>query len=307
MKHQARLNAIYRRIEDSIVRESWREARQGLRELARLLVDATIASDNEQVALIDELVAQVFSDISLDDDFQSELTLNSVGWSADGLREVSQLARKRRPPMTSAQRALVLQDAETRILALLGEGNGGPRSNREIADRLELNVATVARTLGTLRTKGKVRSWPEGRFMMNELASSATAGLSMRVSNARALNQGAALSLDDAKDSAPRNPAPPQAPHSAVRMESRQQSAVVNDEFFRMKDIKTSLFRDGKLKKMIEIMTPQGIGALLEANVGGSASGSHVISNEGRPISVITTNPAPDLGGEFVKHHQLSA
>ncbi len=157
MANQSRLKAIYQRIEDGIERESWQEARSGLRELARILVDATIVADNEFVAQIDELVAQIFLDVSLDDAFEAELSLNSIGWSADGLRDVSQLARKRRPPMTSEQRAATLKDAEARVLACLGEGNAGPKSNREIADKLDLHVKADGNALFLARVTHDAR------------------------------------------------------------------------------------------------------------------------------------------------------
>jgi DNA-binding CsgD family transcriptional regulator len=169
MTYRVLLSEIENRIDNAVARESWEDARMGLRELARILVDATIAGENDLIARIDEMLAQAFTNLSMDESFVPEMTVTALGWSTDGLRDVSQLARRRRPPMTSEQRATVLRDAETRVLALLRDGNRAPRSNREIAEVLGLNVATVARTLAELRKAKKVKSWPEGRFMMNEL------------------------------------------------------------------------------------------------------------------------------------------
>jgi DNA-binding CsgD family transcriptional regulator len=188
MAYDSLLSEIGSRIEEAISRESWVDARLGLRELVRILVDATISGDNDLIARVDEMLAQAFSDLSLDASFEPALTATALGWSTDGLRDVSQLARRRYPAMTSEQRAAVLRDAETRILALLVEGNGGPRSNREIAERLKLNVATVARTLTRLREAKKVKSWPEGRFMMNQLVPRAEINPSLPAENAGAMD-----------------------------------------------------------------------------------------------------------------------
>jgi len=170
MTYQNPVVEIQRRIDDAISLESWDRARLCLRELARVLVDATISGDGPLIAQIDEALSQAYFDLSLDDEFDSDLTLSSIAWSADGLRDVAQLARRRRPALPIGQRAIVLRDAKARILALLSEGNGAPKNNREIAERLGLNVATVARIMTILREEKKVRSWPEGRFMMNEIA-----------------------------------------------------------------------------------------------------------------------------------------
>jgi DNA-binding CsgD family transcriptional regulator len=181
------LSEISTRIDEAVARESWTEARLGFRELARILVDATIAGDGELIARVDDMLSLAYADLSLDPSFEPELTATTLGWSASGLRDVSQLALWRCPAMTSDHRAAVLRDAETRILDLLGEGNGAPRSNRDIADRLKLNVATVARTLAKLRERKKVKSWPEGRFMMNQLAPSVDVAISLQAENAGAI------------------------------------------------------------------------------------------------------------------------
>jgi len=245
MANQSRLKAIYQRIEDGIERESWQEARSGLRELARILVDATIVADNEFVAQIDELVAQIFLDVSLDDAFEAELSLNSIGWSADGLRDVSQLARKRRPPMTSEQRAATLKDAEARVLACLGEGNAGPKSNREIADKLDLHVATVARTLGVLRARGAVRSWPEGRFMMNMLAEKASDAPSQDVSNTRNDVEGSEIRANEDRSNIEKNDQPDI--FIAPEFESKVYFAV-KDEIFEKSPQKSNSFHLKKIK-----------------------------------------------------------